>query len=74
MFSAALPEKLTGGSEVDVVAVDAHQPGGDVEDGVDVVQVKVETAGTVADYEIDQVYAEDYYLEAEEHDGSPLYL
>ena len=74
MFPAAVPEILTGGAEEDVVAVNSQQSSGNVEDGVDVVEVKVGTTGSVAHYEVDQVHAEDYHLQTEQHDRPPLYL
>ena len=51
--------------EVDVVAIDSQQSRGDVEDGVDVVKVKVEAAGAVTNDQIDDVNTEDNNLHTE---------
>ena len=74
MSPVSLPQKLTGRTEVDVVAVNPQEAGGDVEDGVEVVQVQVGASGSVANHQIDQVHTEDDNLQAEQHDRAPLYL
>ena len=74
MLPAAVPQILTERLEVDVVTIDSDQPGGNVEDGMDVVDVEVEAGWGVADHQVDEVHTENDDLQAEQEDWAPLDL